>query len=233
MPAACGCEGPGLAAVLRADIDRYLFEVERGRSGRTGLVARLRVLMFYPGLWAIVSYRVTHHAFGLRPRRLGHSCGLLAQLWQRLVLAQTGIEIDYRAHVGPGLMIPHSGFIVIGPVRIGRHCTISQGTTIGHSTTEESSDDWAKPVLEDRIWVGPGAVIAGGIHVGADAVVGANSVLTRDVPPGGVVLGVPARLTARTGSFAQVAYRGMDDDPERRAARLALDAPDGQVTTPS
>jgi len=232
MAGACGCEGPGLAATLRQDVDRYLFEVERGRSRRTGVVALLRVFVLFPGLWGVISYRVTHHAFLLRPRRLGYALGLTAQMFQRVVLALTGIEIDHRAHVGAGLMIPHSGFIVIGPVRIGRHCTISQGATIGHSTTEHDPDKWATPVLEDRTWVGPGAVIAGGIHVGADAVVGANSVLTRDVPDRGVVLGVPARLIARTGSFAQVAYRGMEQDADREAARVAAADPGGVTPTP-
>jgi serine O-acetyltransferase len=215
-------------ATVRQDVDRYVFEVERGRSRRTGLVALLRVFVCFPGLWGVMAYRVTHHAFRLRPHRLGYAVGLSAQVFQRLVLALTGIELDHRAHVGPGLMIPHSGFIVVGPARIGRHCTISQGVTIGHSTTEHDPGQWSTPVLGDRIWIGPGAVIAGAIHIGADAVVGANSTLTRDVPDRGVVLGVPARLIGRTGSFAQIAYRGMDDDPERVAALTA-----GEVTATS
>jgi serine O-acetyltransferase len=69
------------------------------------------------------------------------------------------------------------------------------------------------------VWVGPGAVITGPIQIGSDASVGANSVLLRDVPPRGVVLGVPARLLSRKGSFTQIYYRGMDHDPERCLAR--------------
>jgi serine O-acetyltransferase len=225
MPAPCGCEGASLAATIREDVDRYLFGVERAWSPRTGLIALLRVAVLSPGLWAVLSYRVTHHAFTrIRPARLGHAIGLLLQLTQRIVLAITGIDLDPRAHIGPGLMIPHSGFIVVGPVRIGRNCDISQGATLGHSTTEEDPGKRVTPVLEDRVWVGPGAVIAGGIHVGADAAIGANSVLVRDVPPCGVVLGVPARLVSQRGSFAQVAYRGMNEDVERLAARSHAEA---------
>jgi len=74
------------------------------------------------------------------------------------------------------------------------------------------------------VWVGPGAVIAGELTVGDDAVVGANSLLVRDVPPLGVVLGVPARLVSRRGSFAQILYRGMDNDDKRKLALAEREA---------
>lgn len=83
------------------------------------------------------------------------------------------------------------------------------------------------PALGDRVWVGPGAVIAGGVTVGDDVAVGANSLLVRDVPPRGVVVGVPARLVSRLGSFAQILYREMDSDEGRKAA-LAADPEAGQ-----
>ena len=229
MPAPCGCEGAGLWRTVRQDVDRYVFEVER--DGRHGLLALVRALVLSPGLWAVLGYRFAHHAYTrLRPRALGTAIGLLHQLGQRMVLTRTGIEIDPHAHIGPGLLIPHSGYIVIGPVRIGRHCCVSQGVTLGHSTTEEDPSRWATPVLEDRVWIGPGAVVAGGLTVGADAAVGANSVVVRDVPPRGVVLGIPARLVSRAGSFAQVRYRGMDGDAERAAARKTTDGAAGAAT---
>jgi hypothetical protein len=86
------------------------------------------------------------------------------------------------------------------------------------------------------VWVGPGAVIAGEATVGDDASVGANSLLVRDVPPRGVVLGVPARLVSRQGSFTQIKYRDMDSDDERKAALANLevgpDRYDGRSLTP-
>jgi serine O-acetyltransferase len=147
--------------------------------------------------------------------------GGLSFIGQRLFRVVTGLEIDPQAHLGPGLMIPHDGHIVIGPVRVGRHCTISHRVTIGQGLQGDGPAHDDTPVLGDRVWVGPGAVIAGPIQVGSDASVGANSVVLRDVPPRGVVLGVPARLLSHKGSFTQVYYRGMTDDPDRR---LALEA---------
>jgi serine O-acetyltransferase len=218
MPAVCGCEGDHLSAVMRQDVDRFSYEAER--HGLTGWPARVRIAVLCPGLWAVLMYRVTHHALTrMRPRRLGYALGLALQVLQRVVVALTGIDIDPRAHIGPGLMIPHGGYVVIGPVRIGGHCTVFQGTTFGLSTTEMDATKWSTPVLEDRVWVGPGAVVAGGIRIGSDASIGANSLVVRDVPPRGVVVGLPARLVSRVGSFNQIVYRGMDSDPERVAAR--------------
>lgn len=77
------------------------------------------------------------------------------------------------------------------------------------------------PTLGDRVYVGPGAVIAGGVMVNSDAVVGANSLLVQDVQPRGVMIGVPARLVSKTGSLAQIVYRGMENDKERNAAVAA------------
>jgi serine acetyltransferase len=71
------------------------------------------------------------------------------------------------------------------------------------------------PVLADRVWLGPGAVIAGPIHLGNDVTVAANSLVTRNVPSRGVVRGVPAELISHRGSFRQVSYPGMEQDPER------------------
>jgi serine O-acetyltransferase len=142
----------------------------------------------------------------------------------------TGININAQAHIGPGVRIPHGGYIVIGPgARIGRNCDIFQGVTLGEGVgtagegdSQEGASKYALPTLGDRVWVGPGAVIAGEVTVGDDASVGANSLLVRDVPSRGVVLGVPARLVSRRGSFAQIFYREMDND-DRRTAALAED----------
>jgi serine O-acetyltransferase len=219
MPAICVCEGASLRDALREDMDRYIAAAER--DGHSRALARLRVPLSLKVL-AVANYRVTHALLTrVRPRVVGRVLGGLSFIGQRLFRVVTGLEIDPQAHLGPGLMIPHDGHIVIGPVRVGRHCTISHRVTIGQGLQGDGPAHDDTPVLGDRVWVGPGAVIAGPIQVGSDASVGANSVVLRDVPPRGVVLGVPARLLSHKGSFTQVYYRGMTDDPDRR---LALEA---------
>jgi serine O-acetyltransferase len=226
MQAVCLCEGGGLRDVFRDDLDRYIFIVQR-HHGLTGRLAPLRFGLFSQGLWATAAYRTDHY---VRYRRHSRLLGVLSSVLHLLVQALTGIQIDVHAHIGPGLKIPHGGKIVIGPVRVGRNCDIYQGVTLGGDMSMSTFDDRNAssgfPVLGDRVWVGPGAVIAGKVTVGDDVAVGANSLLVRNVPPRGVVIGVPARLVSRSGSFAQVVYRGMDNDDQRKAA-LAADSDTG------
>lgn len=220
MPATCVCEGASLRDAIREDIDRYVAAAER--DGLSRVLARLRVPLSLK-VAAVANYRVTHVLLTrVQPRLLGRVLGGLSFVGQRVFSTLTGIEIDPQAHIGPGLMIPHDGKIVIGPARVGRNCTISHSVTIGQGLQGDGPAHDDTPTLGDRVWVGPGAVIAGPIQVGSDASVGANSVLLRDVPPRGVVLGVPARLLSHKGSFTQIYYRGMAQDPDRI---LALEDP--------
>jgi serine O-acetyltransferase len=224
MSSRCICEGAGLRETIRTDIDRYVFSIDQSALSRMAYLPRL---CFSPRVWATVSHRIIHYALTrMRPRIVGRLVGSgFSLIIQRLTRSASGIEIANGAHIGPGLLFPHEGGIVIGPVRMGRYCTVSHGATIGRSTLGVASpSDADVPVLGDRVWVAPGAVVAGGIQVGSDAAVGANSVVLRDVPPRGVVLGVPARLISRQGSFRQVTYRGMEEDPERAAAQQEIGA---------
>jgi serine O-acetyltransferase len=75
-----------------------------------------------------------------------------------------------------------------------------------------------RPVLGDRCWVGPGAVLAGRVDVGDDAVVGANAVVTTSVPARGAAYGAPVRVLPERPSFDMVVYRGQETDPARAAA---------------
>jgi serine O-acetyltransferase len=216
---ACVCEGEGLRAAFRDDLDRYVFTVQ-SQHALDGPLVPLRVGLLSQGLWVTTAYRLNHYA---RHRFGSRSLGVLPSIFHRAVTILTGIHIDAGAHIGPGLKFPHGGRIEMGPVRVGRNCDIYQGVTLGASasTLDEPYSKPGLPNLGDRVWVGPGAVITGDVTVGDDASVGANSLLVRDVPPRGVMLGVPARLVTRRGSFAQVLYRDMDRDDERNGALAA------------
>ena len=217
MTSDCTCGSAGLRETIRADVDRYVFAIEHDALSRFLCLPRL---ILSPRVWITVNYRIVHTALNrARPRILGRVIAGLALVVERLLRSACGIQITPQAHIGPGLQLTHEGGVMIGPVRLGRHCTISQGVTLGRGLLDGGGPGYDDtPTIGDRVWIGPGAVIAGPLTIGSDAAIGANSVVLRDVPPRGVVLGVPARLVSRKGSFRQLTYRGMADDAERTAA---------------
>jgi serine O-acetyltransferase len=237
MTSDCTCEGAGLWKAIQADIDRYVFAIEHDALSRSLSLPRL---VLSPRVWIIIDYRIVHTALNrVRPRSLGRVIAGLGLVVERFLRSMCGIQITPRAHIGPGLQLTHEGGVLIGPVRLGRHCTVSHGVTLGRGLLEGDGPGYEDvPTVGDRVWIGPGAVIAGPLTIGSDAVIGANSVVLRDVPPRGVVLGVPARLVSRKGSFNMLSYRGMADDAERTAALAGAmeDAPTqtrGPATGPS
>ena len=101
-----------------------------------------------------------------------------------------GVELDYQTEIGPGLSIRHGvGIVVHRAAVIGEGCTLRQAVTIG-----EKVPGGPCPVLGNRVETGAGAIILGGIRLGDGSVVGAGSVVLRDVEAGAVVAGNPAAV---------------------------------------
>jgi serine O-acetyltransferase len=110
--------------------------------------------------------------------------------------------------------------MVLGARSIGDDVHIRQNTTFGIPRRTELA---AKPIIGDRVDIGCGAVLLGHIHVGADSVIGANSVVTRDVPAGSLVVGNPARVVksvAEAEANADAAAAS-GDAPARRPEAVA------------
>jgi serine O-acetyltransferase len=211
---------------MRRDADRYV-HTSHGEE-RSTLRRRALAVFLFPGLTAVLLYRICHQLrYGPRSNALSKLAYVPAWLIARWYAIKVGIEIDPNAHIGCGLFINHFGGVVIGPVTIGDNCNIAQTVTLGRSSRvaewdlREAADVVDVPSIGNRVWIGPGAVIAGPVVVGDDASIAANSLVTRDVPAAGVALGVPAQVISVKGSFGQVRYRGRDDDPDRAQALLA------------
>ena len=110
-----------------------------------------------------------------------------------------GISIPFITQIGSGFYIGHFGCIVVHKaVKIGRNCNISQGVTIGISNRGIRK---GCPVLGDNVFIGPGAKIIGNIKIGDNVAIGANCVVTKDIPDNAVVIGVPGRVISFKGSI--------------------------------
>lgn len=170
---------------LQEDIDSFIARDPAARS-------RLEVAFLYPGFHAILAYRLSHGLWKRGFRFLGRFVSQTARFL-------TGIEIHPGATIGRRFFIDHGDGVVIGETsHIGDDVTLYQTVTLGGIAPSVDSHKQAgqkrHPTLEDGVIVGSGAQVLGPITVGADARIGANAVVTRDVPPGVTAVGIPARV---------------------------------------
>lgn len=109
-----------------------------------------------------------------------------------------GISVPFTTEIGSGFYIGHFGGIVVnGHSKIGENCNISQGVTIGQANRGRNK---GFPIIGDNVHIGPGAKIIGAIKVGNNVAIGANCVVTKDVPDNAVVVGVPGKIISNKGS---------------------------------
>ena len=142
-------------------------------------------VLSYPGLWAILSHRVTHWMWG-------HGLKTLARWQSNATRFLTGIEIHPGATIGRRFFIDHGMGVVIGETaEIGDDVVLFHGATLGGKAMRPGK---RHPTLGDRVVVGAGAKVLGPVWIGDGAQIGANAVVIADVPPGSVAVGVPARV---------------------------------------
>ena len=146
--------------------------------------------LVYSGLHAIWSHRLGHRMWA-RPRLRG-----LARVLMQLTRFLTGIEIHPGATIGRRFFIDHGMGVVIGETaEVGDDVMIYHGVTLGGRTMQQVK---RHPTIGHRVTIGAGAKILGPLTVGDDSAIGANAVVTRDVPAGSIATGIPAVVRVRT-----------------------------------
>ncbi|MHA2133440.1 MAG: serine O-acetyltransferase [Candidatus Thorarchaeota archaeon] len=150
----------------------------------------MEVITSYPGVQAILLHRIASflHRLGIPyvPRFLSHVNRTMTQ-----------IEIHPGARIGTDFFIDHGGGVVIGETaEIGDNVTIYQGVTLGGTSMKREK---RHPTIGDDVVIGAGARILGPVVIGNRVRIGANAVVTEDIPDDSVVVGVPGRIVARNG----------------------------------
>lgn len=142
-------------------------------------------VLLYPSFRVMLSYRRAHWLYCKK-----HF--FLARLISQRAVRKTGIEIHPGAQIGKGFFIDHGTGVVIGETTvIGDNVTLYQGVTLGGTGKETGK---RHPTIEDNVMISAGAKIIGSFTVGANAKIGAGSVVIREVPANCTVVGVPGRV---------------------------------------
>lgn len=181
---------------FRDDLELYVFIYKKNW---------FLLLLIKQGLWALTQHRFSHwvHTQVHLPviRQL---LKIFCSIWQKLIEIVAGIELPTQCEIGKGLYMPHAGGIVLHPqVKMGNYCTISQDVTIGEGGRGEKK---GTPKLGDRVYIAPGARIFGDITIGNDVAIGANAVVTKDLPDNAVAVGIPAKIISYKGSQDFIDY---------------------------
>ncbi len=145
-------------------------------------------ILTYPGVWALMFHRLAHWLFQA-------DLYFLARFVNHTGRFLTAIDIHPGATIGRNFFIDH-GFVVIGETaEIGDDVTIYQGATLGGTNPTGGAGGTRHPTIGNGVIISLGAAVLGPITVGQNARIGANAVVTKDVPEGATMIGIPARST--------------------------------------
>lgn len=175
------------------------------------------VLTCYPGLHAIWLHRLSGWLWLAGWK-------WLARLVSNFGRWLTGIEIHPGAKIGKRFFIDHGMGIVIGETaEIGDDVTLYQGVTLGGTSWNKGK---RHPTLESGVVVGAGAKVLGPFTVGANAKVGSNAVVTKAVPPGATVVGIPGRIIVKTDDEQEAKRQAIAEKLGFDAYGVSQDMPD-------
>ena len=173
--------------------------------------SKLAVILTYTGVKAVFMHKIANF-FAIA------NFDLIARIISQFSRFMTGIEIHPKAKIGKNLFIDHGMGVVIGETSdIGDNVTIYHMATLGGISPSINSDDQRNikrhPTLKDNVVVGSGAQVLGPVVVGKNAKIGANAVVTKDVPENAVMVGIPAK-NMNEGSIEDKSFKPYGITPD-------------------
>ena len=184
-------------AAIREQIDTIFREDPAARSV-------LEIVLCYPGFHAVLMHRISHRLFKA-------GIPILPRFLSQISRFLTGIEIHPGATIGHRFFIDHGMGVVIGETaEIGDDVLIYQGVTLGGTGHERGK---RHPTIGNKVVIGTGAKVLGGITIGNNVKIGAGSVVVKPVPNNSTVVGIPGRIV-RSGDPTGVLEHGLLPDPE-------------------
>ena len=160
--------------------------------------SKLSVILTYPGVKAVLFHKIAHFFCVAK-------FDLIARIISQFSRFLTGIEIHPKAKIGKNLFIDHGMGVVIGETsEIGDNVTIYHAITLGGISPSIDSDEQRNvkrhTTLKNNVVVGSGAQVLGPVIVGENAKIGANAVVTKDVPENAIMVGIPAKNISTASS---------------------------------
>ncbi len=145
-----------------------------------------------PGFWTLSVHRFGNWRMSFKSKLLRAPMSAAYRTAYRATVALWGIDLPYNVKVGRRVRLGHHGCMVLGASEIGDDVIMQHSVTMGLSRR----NDTEIPKIGNRVEIGPGACIVGGIRVGDGSYIAANTVVARDIPENSVVLGIPMRFVS-------------------------------------
>ncbi len=170
-------------------------EIQAARAKDPAAKGFLEILLLYPGLHALIHYRIAHFFYNIH-------LFFIARFISQTSRFFTGIEIHPGAKIGNRFFIDHGMGVVIGETAIiGDDVLLYQAVTLGGTGLIKGK---RHPTIGNNVVVGAGAKVLGNITIGDNSYIGSNAVVIKDVPPNSTVVGVPGRITKQDGKKIDV-----------------------------